>query len=369
MSIPYPSKSRTWALTTDANGTYVNTEIDQLYANDNQLNSDLTDTNTTQAQIMATKDGYYQNAFLDPRFQVWPEGTSFTYTAGAGASDGGYTSAMALASVSDNKTIVVSPYSFSLGSGALPKNPKKGLQCTVSQTGGSNRWALATVKIYDVQKFSNEKASFSVWAAGATGQKVRVAISQNFGTGGNPSSAVVVSTQTFTFSSSVWQQLKIENVSFPSVSGKTLGTNNDDYIQIELIMAGNVIGDQSGTFIFADAVLNGGEKCLEIQPKTQAEYEADVRPWINVLGSAYMASAQYQNPVFVSQSFFHDMIRTPVVTTSGNSWYRYSGATAPTIGSMTTGVNSKKFGFWVLPSGGTDVNACTITGIKLDCRL
>ena len=39
MALPYPAKSRTWDLGTSANGTFFDTEFNQLYANDNNLNT------------------------------------------------------------------------------------------------------------------------------------------------------------------------------------------------------------------------------------------------------------------------------------------------------------------------------------------
>lgn len=46
MTLPYPSKSRTWDLGTSANGTFFDTEFNQLYANDTALAAAVVPTGT-----------------------------------------------------------------------------------------------------------------------------------------------------------------------------------------------------------------------------------------------------------------------------------------------------------------------------------
>ncbi len=58
-TIPNPAKSRTWDLGTSANGTFFDTEFNQLYANDNDLN--------TRAQALESAVSSLQSAVAGVR--------------------------------------------------------------------------------------------------------------------------------------------------------------------------------------------------------------------------------------------------------------------------------------------------------------
>jgi hypothetical protein len=81
---------------------------------------------------------------------------------------------------------------------------------------------------------------------------------QSFGTGGSPSATVTAIGVTTCALTTAWQKFTIP-VSIPSISGKTLGTNNDDFLGVMFWMdAGssfnartNSLGQQSGTFDIA----------------------------------------------------------------------------------------------------------------------
>ena len=56
MAIPFPTKTRTWDLSTPANGIFFNDEFDQLYANDNDLQSQIDALGGVVAQRQITVD-------------------------------------------------------------------------------------------------------------------------------------------------------------------------------------------------------------------------------------------------------------------------------------------------------------------------
>lgn len=61
---------------------------------------------------------------------------------------------------------------------------------------------------------------------------LKVEVVQNFGTGGSPSTAVTTTSTALTISTSNTAQYK--TISIPSISGKTIGSNGDDYVAIRL---------------------------------------------------------------------------------------------------------------------------------------
>src|SRR5690606_33394960 len=90
---------------------------------------------------------------------------------------------------------------------------------------------------------------------------------QNFGTGGSPSTGVQVSAQNASLTTS-WQRFDL-TFDIPSISGKTLGTNNDDLLLLVFFMPLNVVmtidianimvveGESAGDFELAGRDLAG----------------------------------------------------------------------------------------------------------------
>jgi len=79
-------------------------------------------------------------------------------------------------------------------------------------------------------------------------------VAQYFGTGGAPSASVLVN-QTFTVAAASTYERKILTFSVPSISGKTLGTNNDHSLQLMFFIS---TARGNGTFYFGNIDLRLG---------------------------------------------------------------------------------------------------------------
>lgn len=106
-------------------------------------------------------------------------------------------------------------------------------------------------RIEDVSTSAGETITVSFWAyTGATGRKIGVRAIQSFGTGGSPSASVGTEAGTVTLTTG-WVRYSV-NINVPSVSGKTRGTNGDDYLYIVLDFCGTgysgAILNQTGDF-------------------------------------------------------------------------------------------------------------------------
>jgi hypothetical protein len=109
-------------------------------------------------------------------------------------------------------------------------------------------------RIESVRRLANKTVTVSFWARATSGTpKLGVGIGQLFGTGGTPSASVVVNGQSTSALTTTMTRYSF-TFSLPSISGKTLGTNNDDSTQLAFyyssgstnnVAAGN-IGVQSG---------------------------------------------------------------------------------------------------------------------------
>ena len=92
-------------------------------------------------------------------------------------------------------------------------------------------------QIESVRTLAGQTATISFWAKASAGTpKIAVNMVQTFGTGGSPSAGVDVLSGTVT-TSTAWARYSV-SVAIPSISGKTLGTANDDALSLRLMLSG-----------------------------------------------------------------------------------------------------------------------------------
>lgn len=127
--------------------------------------------------------------------------------------------------------------------------------------------------IESVRTFAGQTATISFWAKAATGTpKIAVSASQNFGSGGSPSSTVITYGGQVTLTTS-WARYSV-TVAIPSISGKTLGTTaGTDYLEMLFwVSAGSTynaytgsMGIQNNTFDFWGAQIEAGSTVTPFQ--------------------------------------------------------------------------------------------------------
>lgn len=122
-----------------------------------------------------------------------------------------------------------------------------------------------------VRTLAGQTATISFWAKASTGTpKIAVNMVQTFGTGGSPSAGVDVLSGTVT-TSTAWARYSL-SVAIPSISGKTLGTANDDSLSLRLMLSGGSsvtaaqsIGLQNVTFEIWGVQVEYGPKATPFQ--------------------------------------------------------------------------------------------------------
>ncbi|WEL95537.1 tail fiber protein [Xanthomonas phage vB_XooS_NR08] len=163
-------------------------------------------------------------------------------------------------------------------SGSWGRNQLNGASNTLAE--GRNYFAvnitsanLASVgqKIESVHTLAGGKATLSVWLRSTVaGKRLGFRIYQSFGTGGSPSAALsTIITPTPLTLSTTWQKYTI-TFDVPSVSGKTLGTNNNDYLYAVFDITntnsyGGVLSGQTGQIEFAFPQLEKGSVATEFE--------------------------------------------------------------------------------------------------------
>tara|TARA_R110000796_G_scaffold8291_3_gene27424 strand:+ start:1988 stop:2953 length:966 start_codon:yes stop_codon:yes gene_type:complete len=214
-----------------------------------------------------------KNAIINGNFDIWQRALSQTAT--------GYGSADRWFNIINGSTQVVSRQAFALGQTDVPNNPKYYSRTVVTSVAGVSNYAIKIQKIEGVETFAGTTATLSFWAKADASKNIAVEFAQSFGTGGTnpaPSANVLGIGVTTVALTTSWVKHTV-SVAIPSISGKTLGTNGNDYFQLLLWMdAGsthnartNSLGQQSGTFEFSQVQIEAGSVATEFEPRSVGE--------------------------------------------------------------------------------------------------
>jgi hypothetical protein len=117
---------------------------------------------------------------------------------------------------------------------------------TTGQSAASDLTLLAQ-RIENVSSQAGQTVTISFYAKAASGTpKIAVELAQGFGTGGSPSAEVDTYAGQVTLSTS-WARYSL-TVALPSVSGKTLGTANNNWVSLNLwVSAGSTYNSRTGS--------------------------------------------------------------------------------------------------------------------------
>jgi hypothetical protein len=146
------------------------------------------------------------------------------------------------------------------------------LGCTTSGQAAASDFTSVQQKIENVATFSGQQVTLSFLAFSASGTpKIGIEVQQGFGTGGSPSADVITTISAVTISTTLTRY----NVTFtvPSVIGKTLGSNGNDYLMIWFWMSAGTtytarssgIGVQNNTIYITDVQLEAGSVATEFE--------------------------------------------------------------------------------------------------------
>jgi hypothetical protein len=185
---------------------------------------------------------------------------------------------------------------------------------TTGQT-AANSNALFRQFIESVRTFANQTVTVSFWAKAASGTpKIAVELGQSFGTGGSPSGEVNTYAGQSTLSTS-WARYSL-TVAVPSISGKTIGTNNNDALLLTMwTSAGSdlnartgSLGLQNNTFDIWGVQIEAGSTATSFQTATgtiEGELSACQRylPAISGLNNSFQGMATSTTQVYAPVIF------------------------------------------------------------------
>jgi hypothetical protein len=145
---------------------------------------------------------------------------------------------------------------------------------TTGQT-ATDAVSMLRTRLEDVRTLAGQTATLSFWAKANTGTpKIATEIQQRFGTGGTPSSEVQTYGGQVTLSTS-WARYSV-TISIPSISGKTIGTDNNSHVGLNLFVSAGTdynartgsLGIQSNTFDIWGVQLEAGSVATAFQTAT-----------------------------------------------------------------------------------------------------
>lgn len=166
----------------------------------------------------------FKNYLINGNFDLWQRGTNFTVS-------GVYTADR----WKQNHNTAGATYSrqaFTPGQTDVPGEPQYFMRVDVTGSAVSTSSVLRH-RIEGVRTLAGQTATLSFWAKCDTAKTFNITIAQVFGTGGSPSSPVTVVSSNLSIGTG-WNRYTM-TVNVNALTGKTIGTNGDDYLEIHLL--------------------------------------------------------------------------------------------------------------------------------------
>jgi len=176
----------------------------------------------------------FRNKLINGDFRIWQRGTTFTNINAA------YTADRWRFDKNTNDTVSFSRQAFALGQTDVPGEPTYFIRASITagNTGSLNDFRQL---IEDVRTLAGKTLTLSYWIRGSTSATIPSGtqrIGQEFGTGGSPSTAVTIATGAVNVTTS-WQKI-VRTVTLASLQGKTLGTDNNNALDIVISLPCNI---------------------------------------------------------------------------------------------------------------------------------
>lgn len=167
-----------------------------------------------------------KNICINGGFDIWQRGASFTAS--------GYTADQWKFTLGTSAVVTVSRQAHSLGQISVPKEPKYFLRIARTTTGSTSSFIVNVIE--GVRTLAGGFAALTFWARTSTSSTpLTIKLNQVFGTGGSPSTTVVTTISSVTLTTSIQKFSLVFTV--PSISGKVIGSNLDDYVGLQFEMS------------------------------------------------------------------------------------------------------------------------------------
>ena len=271
----------------------------------------------------------FRNKVINGNFDIWQRDTNQTSS--------GYGSVDRWRPIHVGSSKTVSQQAFTNGQTDVPGNPRYYFRHVVTSSAGAANFVLVYQPIESVRTLAGKVSTLSFYAKADSSKNIATEITQWFGTGGSPSSWNTGNEVTTHNLTNAWQKFTV-TVTIPSISGKTIGTNNDDYLGLYFHFdAGsdydsrtNSLGQQSGTFDIAQVQIEEGTSATPFEQRPIGTELSLCQRYYQIVGPPLaMYMAEYGNLARGYTVFLVQMRAAPTLTFIGETFtYANSSETA-----------------------------------------
>lgn len=215
-----------------------NSAVDSTKLADSSVTQAKIGTNVLTPRISTINDGPvsgFRNVLINGGFRIWQRGTSWTNPA-----DQTYLADRWCCSFDGSGgSRTISQGTFTLGQPGVPGEPQYFIRWNQSGAPSGQTYNQLRQRIEGVRTFAGQEVTIGLWlrASGASSTVTlpNIRLAQRFGSGGTPSTSVATNFTTNTVATTAWQKFSF-TTTLPSISGKTLGTNEDDCLEFAISM-------------------------------------------------------------------------------------------------------------------------------------
>jgi hypothetical protein len=250
-----------------------------------QLRADVFDElSKKDAQVKMSPKQY----IINPDFRHWLDNDGFS------AGTGGRYSATLWYFSSLGNTISASKQNHVIGQSEVPTSSPYYAQAIVTDDATGNSFSALTYYLEDVRQFSDKDQVLSIWCKASSGTpNISIEGVQSFGSGGSPSALVYpISPQKIKISSS-WNRYDIK-IKWPSISGKTIGTDqNSSFAFINIwLSSGSDYNSRNDTLGHQAITLDVGLVTLVDGTDPQPYVERTQQEEINLISRYFRINSQ-----------------------------------------------------------------------------
>lgn len=287
---------------------------------------------TSPARQLGSKatDGR-KNKLINGNFDVWQRGTSgFTLSAQ-------YTSDRWRQDLGNGTTVSTSRQTFQIGQTDVPNNPTYFSRSVVTTGGLSNSTGTMQQRVEGVKNVSNGTYTVSFWVKADAPKNMAFEVLRIYGTGGTPSTVdTAVFVNKFAVTTS-WQKVTF-TMNLSALTGKTIGTNGNDYFQIlfwfdagsDFNARTDSLGNQSGTFDIAQVQLEAGEVATDFEQRSYGEELALCQRYYET-GDFFRTGVLQNSTAGLATEVFRAVKRIPpTVNATGSTFINFTGVSATT---------------------------------------
>lgn len=285
-----------------------------------------------------------KNHVINGNFDIWQRGADFSPSTGHTADR--------WKSNASGGTMNVTQQSFALGQTDVPGEPRYFIRMDATVADDNMGFIH---KIEGVRTLAGKQVTLSFWAKSDAARSINISLRQHFGSGGSPSPdtsvgdsvAVTTSWQKFTYTPTL-----------PSLSGKTIGTDGNDRLDILLVNGAN----ETFTLDIAQVQLEEGPVATDFEQRTIGEEWALCLRYFEKEGQNLTRVCRANNSTTAFSSNIPFLVRKRTIPTITVNINGMAGGTAGTMGASRVSENS----FRVITSDSSGMTAGDAVSFDID---